>query len=369
MKTGKIIQHFKLSQLGIMIVLIFTGIISCIGQKTDSEVMEAYELRLNGHADSAQVLLLAMTDKNPTNAMAWYELCRCTEHISLADPKAMDASLAACLEYINKAIEIEEGNAKYLSYKGKIQTLEFYKTIMKGGEAGDKLVRIEETYQNVSQIDPSYHENTITLVEFFGGLPTEMGGDIEKAEKYTQGLEKEDLIAGAKAREILMPEEANYVAYWKGIIEKAPQNADAYQALGRVYLFMGEIDQAKIEYQKAIDLNASKKVLYLDLGRYYMMMAMQGQMGLDSAAILVEKEFNHYMELKPAPIKSMQAWSMGQLAMLYRRSGNAEKAEQIINQANHLDPFYSKAFGKPYAGLFTSPDEDFHFQNYYLSPF
>lgn len=369
MKTRKTKQNFKLSHIIVMMVLVFTGIISCTGQKTNSEVMDAYELRLNGHADSAQVLLLAITERNPANALAWFELCRCTEHMSLADPRSMDESIKACLKYIDKAIEIEEGNAKYLSYKGKIQTLEFYKTIMMGGEAGDKLAKIEETCQKVAEIDASYYENTITLVEFFAGLPEEMGGDIEKAEKYAQALEKADLIAGAKAREILMPEEADYEAFWKGIIEKAPQNADANQSLGRVYLFMGDIDQAKIEFQKAIDLEASKKELYLDLGRYYLMMTMQGQMSLDSATPLVEIEFNKYLDLKPAPIKPMQSWSMGQLAMLYRRSGNAEKAEEILNKANELDPFYSKAFGKPYSGLFTSPEEDFHFQNYYLSPF
>ncbi len=60
----------------------------------------------------------------------------------------------------------------------------------------------------------------MTLVEFFGGLPAEMGGDPEKAEKYANELEVADVIAGAKAREILMPEDADYVAFWEDIIEK-----------------------------------------------------------------------------------------------------------------------------------------------------
>ncbi len=64
-----------------------------------------------------------------------------------------------------------------------------------------------------------------------------------------------------------MPEDADYVAFWKEILAKDPKNADAHQALGRVYLFMEDIEKGTEYYQKAIDIDPSKNVLYLDLGR------------------------------------------------------------------------------------------------------
>jgi len=367
MKKETLLQN--LVCLNMIMLILFTGAISCTGQKANADLMNSYELRMNGQADSAKVLLLEMTQKHPKNAMAWFELSRCTEHLGLSNPRVMEESIEASLSYIIKAVEIEEGNAIYLSYKGKMQTLDLYKALKMGENAGEKLAEIENTYLQLDKIDDSYFEHKITLVEFFAGLPAEMGGDKDKAEKYTTELEKTNLIAGAKAREIMMAEDADYEAYWEAIIEKAPQNAEAIQALGRVYLFMGEIDKAKEQYEKAIGMDALKNELYLDLGRYYMMMAMQGQVSIDSIAPEVEECFNKYLNFDPAPIKPMKAWTYGQLAMIYGRSGKAEEAEKWMELADESDPFYSKAFGKPGMLLFSPPDLIFHEQNYYLSPF
>ena len=104
-----------------------------------------------------------------------------------------------------------------------------------------------------------------------------------------------DVVAGAKAREILMPEDADYVAFWNDIVNRIPDNSDAQQALGRVYLFQENIEKATDCYEKAIDLDQSKNDLYIDLGRYYVMTAMQNPELLDSVAPLIEEQFNKYL--------------------------------------------------------------------------
>ncbi|MCK5777081.1 MAG: hypothetical protein KAH25_12935, partial [Bacteroidales bacterium] len=208
----------------------------------------------------------------------------------------------------------------------------------------------------------------ISLIEFFGSLPEQMGGDLDKAEKYIKELEKADLIAGAKAREILMPMDADYEKYWQEIIEKVPQNADAHQALGRIYLFNEKFDNAKMEYEKAIELDPTKNILYLDLGRYFIMMAMQNQVSMDSIAPLAVAQFNKYISF-PESLDPMKAWTYSTIAMIYQRTGDKELAKEFIDKAKSLDPFYSPAFGKPDIRLYASPYKVIHSQNYYLFPF
>ena len=365
-----IIQKFNLVPMGIILALTFVGIFSCAAQKNEKVVFEAYELRINGQADSAKVLLVKFTSEHPENALAWYELSRSILQLGMANPRAIMESLDESLRCINLAVENDPENAWYYSYKGRIQTLQFYLALQMGDEnAAEYLAMVENTYNKVLQLDPSYYENKLTLVEFFGGLPNDMGGDPEKAEKYAVELEKADLIAGAKARELLMPEDADYISFWKEIIDENPGNSDALQALGRIYLFTDNIDEATNYYQKAIDLDPSKNALYLDLGRYYMMTAMQNPAFIDSVAPLVEEQFNKFLNFSPEPINPMKAWAYGTLSMINRHTGNFEASDKFLILAEELDPFFSPISGKPSMALYSPPDVVVHEQGYYLSPF
>nr|NQU91632.1 hypothetical protein [Bacteroidota bacterium] len=90
---------------------------------------------------------------------------------------------------MEKAVKLEPQNAYYLSQKGSIETLMFYVALQEGSEnAREGLKTIENTYLSVFKMDSSYLEDKLTLVEFFGGLPEEEGGDSEKAEKYAMEL-------------------------------------------------------------------------------------------------------------------------------------------------------------------------------------
>lgn len=365
-------QKLNLIPLSIMMTLIFAGMVSCIGQKSNEneKVFEAYELRINGHADSAKVLLEQFTSENPEDALAWYELCRTTQHLGMSNPRSFPEMIDESLKYINLAVESDPANALYLSYKGKIETLKFYLGLQMGdGKAADYLAQLEGTYNKVFKMDPTFTENQLTLVEFFGGLPPDMGGDLEKAEEYAKELEETDQVAGAKAREILMPEDADYVSFWKGVIDENPKNADALQALGRVYLFMEDIDSGKKYYQEAITIDPAKNVLYLDLGRYYMMQAMGNQAALDSVAPFIEEQFKKFINFSPEPVKPMKAWAYATLSMINSRMGNGEAAEAYLAKAKELDPFFSPISGTPSMQMFCPPDVALHEQGYYLSLF
>ena len=107
-------------------LIISYGMASCMGGQSNEKVFEAYELRINGHADSAQILLEQITNENPENALAWYELSRTTLQIGKSNPRELKESLDDALKYINLAVENDPANAWFLSYKGVLETLYFY---------------------------------------------------------------------------------------------------------------------------------------------------------------------------------------------------------------------------------------------------
>jgi tetratricopeptide (TPR) repeat protein len=237
------------------------------------------------------------------------------------------------------------------------------------GDLKSSLEEIESVFTKTFELDNTYTEGIITIVEFYGGLPDGNGGDKAKAENYAAMLEGTNLVAGAKAREILMPEDADYIEFWTNIADQVPTNADAHQALGRIYLFYDQIQQAEICYNDAMKIDPAKNTCMLDLGRYYLMMAMQNPAILDSVGPIIKGHFENYLNSSPEPCNPMKAWTYSKMAMIDNYSGNTQSAESNSSTAGQLDPFHSTAFGKPSALLFAAPSEKVHEQSYYFSPF
>ena len=166
-----------------------------------------------------------------------------------------------------------------------------------------------------------------------------------------------------------MPEDADYIEFWKKIEEKQMNNADVHEALGKTYLYTENIEEAIKSFEKAISLNAMKNILHMDLGKFYMMQAMQNRTLLDSIAPLIENEFEIYLKSQPELIIPLRAYITGQLAMIKLRTGDKEGGNKLKEEAKTLDPNYSIAFGTPGQILFDPPDEISHAHTYYFRPF
>ncbi len=366
----------KVSILNLLILAMFTLClvqISCKAEQNDDTgdmAANAWELRMNGKADEAKLMLQQYTTEQPDNAMAWYELSRATHHVGLSDPQNLENSVTEALGYIDKAIGLVPENTKFLNYKGNLVTLNFYMNLKFGkGDFKTSLEEMESVFNKTFELDNSYTEGIITLVEFYGGLPEGNGGNKEKAESYAAMLESTDLVAGAKAREILMPEDTDYIEFWTSMLDKAPNNPDAHEALGRVYLFYDQIDHAEACYNNAMEIDPAKNTCLLDMGRYYLMMAMQNPPVLDSVHPIIKTHFEAYLNSTPEPCNPMKAWAYSKLAMVENYTGNTEGGENYAKKANQLDPFHSPAFGTPSMLIYAFPNETVHEQGYYLSPF
>ena len=322
-----------------------------------TKVLTAYHLRINGNADSTMIILEQIVSNDSNCAIAWYELARTEQHMGLGNPRQMTLHLENALLYIDKALLNDPKNPAYLYYKGILQSLNMYMALQMGQEnVQEELGEIEENYLALLEVRPDFYVAKLCLVDLYGFVPPDMGGNTEKAEQYTLDLEKQDLVCGAKAREIIMLEDADYVAYWTELIDNNRKNAELYESLGKVYLFANEPVNARANFKKAMKMDYSKSYLYLDMGRYYTMQAMQGQITIDSAVTLITAEYDKYLSSKSEPINPMKAWTKGQLAMLKFRTGDEDGGKLLMEEAKAMDPYFSMAFGTPHPILFVPID-------------
>ena len=344
-------------------------LVSCDRKDVNNEVFKAFELRLNGKADSAKTLLDEIIARDSANAMAWYELARTKHHIGLGNPRELFGKLDDLQFTIDKAVEYDNTNVIYSFYKGAISYTRAYVSLMRElPDSEEKVKEVISDFKTVLSLKPDYYEASLYLVEVLS-VPSNMGGDSLKADTYAKELEEKDGVCGAKARELLLPEDFDRVEFWQKIKENHVNNADVHEALGKAYLYKDNIDEASKCFEKAISLDSTKNNLHIDIGRYYIMLAMQNRVQLDSVAYDIEDAFETYLNSKPEPINPLKAFVVGKMASIKFRTGDKENGSKLQTEAAALDPYYSKAFAAPSQILFNSPDEISHVHVYFSRPF
>ena len=114
MKTKSIFKrYFSILSLSIAVVCITFLFCSCTEQKLDNAVQQAYDLRMNGQADSAQVLLEQVITEDSTNAAVWFELARTKQHIGLGNPRKLMSEMVDVQQFAQNAVDNEPNNVIY----------------------------------------------------------------------------------------------------------------------------------------------------------------------------------------------------------------------------------------------------------------
>ena len=259
-------------RIGFLVVLImnFAAFFSSCNN-VDKTVMEAFELRINGKPDQAKTLLLTTLENDSTNAAAYFELARTINYMNLRGSTEADKALKNALKY-------DPDNVVYAYYNAKDCFLKAYIAMQTGGDnAKDLINNVCSEFVQVLELKPNYPEAMMYLVEIYGMLPDEIGGDKIKAEEYTKKLEKQDKFYGAKARLVLMPEGTDMVEYWKNYIIENGEDCHSLKELGVSQLFNDDINGAKENFNKAISLDKSQNIRLLDLSRFHQMKVMQNR--------------------------------------------------------------------------------------------
>jgi len=327
---------------------------SCTGIIAKDNVTEAYELRINGQADSAVILLSQIIVNDPENAKAYYELARAKQHMMLGGGRY---EIGEIIENASKACELDPENVSYAYFEAHVKFLDVYIDIMRGKEEiKEKLNVSYASFRKVLEIDDCNSSVLVTMTEINSMLPAEMGGSRDEAIVYADKLGDCDPVIALKAYAFLLPEDGSLVSYWQDAYESYDADAVISEELGRAYLLEGDMDNGKKYLEKAISMNSDKTLLYLDLGRALTMKAMETQNKMLGEEAI--EAFQKYLDLNtdaPGPLKAYAYRMMGLTSK--RIIGNDDLADDYMKKQEEMDPFCSRAFGSPALGLFTPPDD------------
>lgn len=358
-----------MKKLILLPVLIFGFLASCSVAKNnpDEEVLKAYELRMSGKVVEAKALLDSILVKDSTNAMAYYEHARLQNYLLTGGGEMkMDKILAP----INKAVSLDPKNVTYSYYKAIASFLNAYMSMQMGtGEVKNKISETCTLFEKVLSLKPDYYEASLYLVEIYGMLPKDMGGDSIKAVAYAEKLASMNGYFGAKAKAALAPESTDLVKFWQDRLVLDGKNSELLMEAGRACLYKDDLTNAEKYLNEAIQSDPSKNILILDLARYHMMMVMQNKDLANTELPLAKKMIERYLISVPEPVIPLKAYAMGLLTKIEMFLGNQAEAEKLMEKTKALDPYFSRASGIPSLLLFIPPDQISHQYSSFFKPF
>jgi tetratricopeptide (TPR) repeat protein len=358
-----------MKMLKVFQIILIVSMTSCTlgGSNPDKFVLNAFNLRMSGKVDEEKIALEKILALDSTNAMAHYEMAR-LKHYMLTGGGG--TKIDDILTSVNIAVTYDPNNVTYAYYKAIASFLNSFMAMQTG--QGDVKSYVEETciqFEKVLSLKPDYYEASLYLVEIYGMLPKDMGGDSAKAVEYANKLGKMDSYFGAKAKAALAPQTTDLVKFWEDLLAKDEKNPQLCMEVGRAYLYKDDIINAEKYFDEAIRSDPSKNILILDLARYHMYKVMENKdlagTELPIAKLFIEK----YLKSSPEPIVPMKAFAMGLQMRCEMFLGNQAEAEKLMEEAKTIDPYFSRASGVPNLLLFDPPNQVSHHYFSFFSPF
>lgn len=322
---------------------------------------------MKGNIDDSRKLLESILSKDSTNAMAHYEMARLKHYLLIGGGEVKTEDI---LTSINKAVTYDAKNITYAYYKAIASFINAFMA-MQTGNTGVR-EKINETCSQLKKVlsmKPDYHEASLYLVEIYGMLPKEMGGDSLKAIEYADKLVTKNDFFGSKAKAALLPQNSDLVKFWMDRLEMEKKNPDILTEVGKAYLYKQDPKNAEKYFDEAIKSDPSRNILILDLARYHIMVVMQNKDLAKAELPLAKVCIERYLKSSPEPIIPLKAYAKGLMALTEMFLGNKAEADKLVEEAKKLDNHFSRATGIPTLLLFDPPDQISHHYFSFFTPF
>ena len=317
----------------LVFALVMQPLLSLYCQNNTTDVLKAYELRMDGHSEDAKKLLTKVLKKDDTNAMAHFEMARTIE-----DQKKNF--------HIEKALNYEPDNLMYKFYKANLQMLEAYKAMKTNNsdQITANLDKCTETLKGILEKKPDCKESLLFLIDIYGSLPENMGGNMDMAKTYLKTLIKVDSLYAAHGGLILKSKEPNFdiVKHWKSFIDTNGSSNEALIKLGKAYLMTTDIEKAKECFNTVIAKDSQQTILILDIARAHLYNAMRGGEQQDDALKQFKVNIQLYLDAEIKKPKLIEAWCYGWLGMVENRHGDKELGNKYLAKAEKLIPNYPR---------------------------
>lgn len=317
----------------LVFALAMQPIFSLYSQNNTNDIIKAYELRMDGHTEEAINVLSKIITSDSTNALAHFEMARSLEN----DKKTY---------HIIKALDYDPKNLVYRFYQANLQMLEAYKAMKTNNKESitKNLNLCTETLKSILAIKPDCKESLLFLIDIYGSLPEDMGGNMDMAKTYLKTLKSIDLLYAAQGELILKSKEPDFdiVNHWKTYIDTNGAGNEALVKLGKAYLMTDNRVKAKECFNKVIKRDPEQVILYLDVARAHLYEAMKGGDKHDEALNKFKENVYLYLNAVVKKPKLIEAWCYGWLGMVESRLGNNKLADEYIAKAEKLIPNYPR---------------------------
>ncbi len=339
-----------------LMLLTFSNVVS--GQVSESPVLEAYQLRVNGKADQAEEMLRQYLKSDSTDAVAWFELARTCHHIFLGKGEFTPEAWQEVTGFAHQAVRYAPDNEVYAYYYAYYKFLNAFISMMRElPDIGEKITQTCDAYNAVLLLNPNCYAAKLYLIDMYGLLPVEMGGDRAKAEVIVDGMKSNDKTHYAMAQAKLLSDTANLVAFWQKVGRETGMNAQVLEELGRAYLLKSETENGVKYFKESIQADLSKRYLTMNLVRYHLMAAQQDPAAKENHLKSATELVNGYLQSNPEPVSPLKAYAYSTLSMISMFGGDQEAGKKYREQADSIDPFCSKATGMSPDMLYCRPDQ------------
>jgi tetratricopeptide (TPR) repeat protein len=292
-----------------------TFVLACGAKEEPAEapvktLSEGERLLEEGSYEEAQDYFEAEIAAAPTDA---------ENHFMAGQAAAMAANYDEAVAHINKAMELAPNTAAHYDWLGRIYGAQARIANLLGRI--QFAPKVKENFEKAAELDPKNSEVQFFLGTFYVVAPPNMGGDREKGAAIAEKLLKSDPLSGHRLMaqiHLAKRDTAGAEAAYKEAIALSGDDPQSYADLAGVYLSTDQLDLARENFDKALELAPTNQAALLGIGQLGAKSEDRMDEGVEALEKLASLERN------------IQSPNMGDayflLGSLYEKKGRIEEA-------------------------------------------